>query len=315
MWACSNIKSTVYQALGKFQKVNHWPKTTEITRKDCLYRHFARMREKHGAKHFSFVPQSFVLPHEIAELQEAMQANPNRNYIVKPSSSSQGKGIFLTNNFQDVSALKQSSIVCEYIDNPLLLDGYKFDLRIYVALMSVNPLRIYIYEEGLVRLATIKYTQATSGSKYNQYTHLTNYSLNKHNAAFQENQNAQNDDQGSKQSLSAFRRKLKAMGVDDNLVFAKIEDIIIKTIISIEHIINNAVEMFVPYKAGNCFEVFGFDILIDQELTPWLLEVNLTPALSCDSPLDQKVKSNCIADLLSLAGVVKMDQRNTADVN
>lgn len=68
MWACSNIKSTVYQALGKFQKVNHWPKTTEITRKDCLYRHFARMREKHGAKHFAFVPQSFVLPHEIAEL-------------------------------------------------------------------------------------------------------------------------------------------------------------------------------------------------------------------------------------------------------
>ena len=49
----------------------------------------------------------------------------------------------------------------------MLLDGYKFDLRIYVALMSINPLRIYIYEEGLVRLATIKYTQATAGGKYN----------------------------------------------------------------------------------------------------------------------------------------------------
>ena len=113
-----------------------------------------------------------------------MASNPVRKYIVKPSASSQGKGIFITSNFQEVSQLKQSSIVCEYIDNPLLLDGYKFDLRIYVALMSVNPLRIYIYEEGLVRLATIKYTQATAGSKYNQYTHLTNYSLNKHNAAF-----------------------------------------------------------------------------------------------------------------------------------
>lgn len=115
--------------------------------------------------------------------------------------------------------------------------------------------------------------------------------------------------------MSAFRRKLKAMGVDDQLVFSKIEDIIIKTIISVEHIINNATDMFVPYKSVNCFEMFGFDILIDQDLKPWLLEVNLTPALSCDSPLDQKVKSNCVADLLSLAGVVKMDQRNTADVN
>lgn len=76
------------------------------------------------------------------------------------------------------------------------------------------------------------------------------------------------------------------MGHDDNLLWAKIEDIINKTIISIEHIINNAVEMFVPYKNQNCFELFGFDILIDNNMFPWLLEVNLTPALSCDSPLD-----------------------------
>ena len=99
MWACSNIKSVVYQALGKFQKVNHWPKTTEITRKDCLYRHYAHMREKHGTKHFKFIPQSFVLPHEVSELQDAMNKDPKKNYIVKPSSSSQGKGIFITNSF------------------------------------------------------------------------------------------------------------------------------------------------------------------------------------------------------------------------
>ena len=103
------------------------------------------------------------------------------------------------------------------------------------------------------------------------------------------------------------------MGHDDTLLWAKIEDIFIKTIISIEHVVNNAVDMFVPYKNQNCFELFGFDVLIDQELEPWLLEVNLTPALSCDSPLDQKVKSNCISDLLSLAGVVKMEERNTGN--
>ena len=99
------------------------------------------------------------------------------------------------------------------------------------------------------------------------------------------------------------------MGLDDVLLFKKIEDCIIKTIISVEHVINNATDMFCPAKSANCFELLGFDILIDQELEPWLLEVNLSPALSCDSPLDQKIKANCIADIFSLAGVQTLDSR------
>ena len=75
-------------------------------------------------------------------------------------------------------------VVSEYISNPLLLNGYKFDMRIYVALTSINPLRIYMYEEGLARFATCKYNNnSVSGSK-SKYMHLTNYSINKKNAAF-----------------------------------------------------------------------------------------------------------------------------------
>ena len=88
-----------------------------------------------------------------------------------------------------------------------------------------------------------------------------------------------------------------------------------KTCISTEHVVNNATEMFVPYKSANCFELLGFDILIDQEMKPWLLEVNLSPALACESPLDQKVKANVLSDLLSLAGVVKIEQRTGQDVS
>jgi hypothetical protein len=66
-----------------------------------------------------------------------------------------------------VSSLRQSSVVSEYIDNPMLIDGFKFDLRIYVALTSINPLRIYIYEDGLVRFATVKYNSNIAGSKSN----------------------------------------------------------------------------------------------------------------------------------------------------
>lgn len=54
-------------------------------------------------------------------------------------------------------------------------------------------------------------------------------------------------------------------------------------------------------------ELFGFDILIDDTLKPWLLEVNLSPSLGCDSPLDVRVKSALIADLFTLVGVPAID--------
>ena len=80
------------------------------------------------------------------------------------------------------------------------------------------------------------------------------------------------------------------MDKDVNLLWTKMEDIIVKTIISAEPILNAGFDMFVPFRT-NCFEILGFDILIDDKLEPWLIEVNLSPSLSCDSPLDKKIKS------------------------
>ena len=83
-------------------------------------------------------------------------------------------------------------ICSEYIANPMLVDDYKFDLRVYVAVTSINPLRIYVYEEGLTRFATVKYSQGAK--KDSRYVHLTNYSLNKYNANFMNNTDANADD-------------------------------------------------------------------------------------------------------------------------
>lgn len=184
---------------------------------------------------------------------------------------------------------KQPLVASHYIGNPLLINGLKFDLRIYVAIMSINPLRVYIYDEGLARFATCKYSDVAYETKANRYMHLTNYSINKFNKkAFVQNNDPDkmNGTQGSKWSLAALRKELGLMGIDSDSLFRKIEDIVLKTIISSEPILNNAFEMFVPHRS-NCFELLGFDILIDSNLNPWLLEVNLSPSLACDSLLDQ----------------------------
>jgi len=97
---------------------------------------------------------------------------------VKPSQSSQGKGIYIIDNLQEVPSDKnEKTVICKYISNPLLINNHKFDLRIYVLVTCIDPLRIYIYNEGLVRFASEPYD--VKGTKKNLYSHLTNYSINK----------------------------------------------------------------------------------------------------------------------------------------
>ena len=60
---------------------------------------------------------------------------------------------------------------------------------------------------------------------------------------------------------------------------------------------------------SNCFEVFGFDILLDSDLKPWLIEVNLSPSLSPDSPLDMTIKTNLLTDTYNLVGIKRFDRR------
>ena len=70
-----------------------------------------------------------------------------------------------------------------------------------------------------------------------------------------------------------------------------------------------AMDQYVPF-SQNCFELLGFDILIDSNLDPWLIEVNLSPSLGCDSALDQRIKAAVVSDLFTLTGIIPFDKRN-----
>lgn len=74
-----------------------------------------------------------------------------------------------------------------YIDNPLLCYGHKFDLRLYVVITSFEPLRVYLYREGLVRFASEVYNNNDIISEQSKFSHLTNYSINKNNVNYVQN--------------------------------------------------------------------------------------------------------------------------------
>lgn len=93
-----------------------------------------------------------------------------------------------------------------------------------------------------------------------------------------------------------------------SLLWSRIYDVLIKTIISGEHYVTQSIKKYNLHR-NNCFEIFGFDILIDSDLKPWLIEVNLSPSLATESPLDLTIKGNLIADTFNITGVRRFDRK------
>ena len=106
------------------------------------------------------MPDTYIIPDEFSDFynhfQKEQQQDPKHNlWIVKPANMSRGRGIYIVDDIAEVN-VDDLAIVSKYIDNPLLVNGHKWDLRLYVAVTSYDPLVIYLYEEGLVRFATVR---------------------------------------------------------------------------------------------------------------------------------------------------------------
>ena len=194
-------------------------------------------------------------------------------------------------------------MVQEYIADPLLLEGMKFDLRIYVLVRSIVPLKVYVYHEGLSRLATCSYEKPESGNKKNMRMHLTNYAINKFSPNFIFNKSEEEDHVGHKRSYTATMQAVQRLGCDVAALQSQIDRIIVKTIMaSYQHLEKKYKEMrdIREESESICFEILGFDILIKENFEPLLLEVNHSPSFSTDSPLDMTIKKCLILDTLNL---------------
>ncbi|XP_040842459.1 tubulin polyglutamylase TTLL4 isoform X1 [Ochotona curzoniae] len=295
-----HMKSPSFRTIREHQKLNHFPGSFQIGRKDRLWRNLSRMQSRFGKKEFSFFPQSFILPQDAKLLRKAWESGSRQKWIVKPPASARGIGIQVIHKWSQLPK-RRPLLVQRYLHKPYLISGSKFDLRIYVYVTSYYPLRVYLFSDGLVRFASCKYSPSMK-SLGNKFMHLTNYSVNKKNAEYQANAD-ETACQGHKWALKALWTYLSQKGVNSDAIWEKIKDAVVKTIISSEPYVTNLLKMYVrrPY---SCHELFGFDIMLDENLKPWVLEVNISPSLHSNSPLDISIKGQMIRDLLNLAGFV-----------
>jgi len=293
-----HMKSPLFKEIKESQKINHFPGTFNIGRKDRLWKNYHRLMIKHGKTEFGFLPRTFCLPADTKLLRKVWERKGGKGrWIVKPPALARGAGIKVVNKWNQIPKTRPL-VVQRYVARPYLINQTKFDLRLYVLVTSMNPLRIYLYDDGLVRFASNKYTNE-SNKVGDVYTHLTNYSINKNSSTYMTNEDSTSA-QGHKWTLKSLWRHFDAEGIDHSVIWEKIKDLMIKTIISAEGSMSALFQSNVSSRYS-CYELFGFDILLDSRLKPWLIEVNISPSLHSTSTLDLDVKSPLATEVFNMA--------------
>ncbi|KAL7040879.1 hypothetical protein ACKWTF_000545 [Chironomus riparius] len=294
-----HMKSPCFKTLHSYQKFNHLPGSFQIGRKDRCWRNLQTLMSRHGKKEFGFMPRTFIIPQDLNMLRQTWHkySQKNTKWIIKPPASARGTGIRVVNSWSQIPKRKPL-IVQRYIERPLLINGSKFDLRLYVLVTSLNPLRVYMHTDGLARFASVKYSERTE-TLNDRYMHLTNYSINKLSTSYDKNDDA-NACKGMKWTIKSLWSYLQQRGINTERLWGALRNLVLRTILAGEGPINSMMKTNLQNKY-NAFELFGIDVLLDSELVPWLLEVNISPSLHSSSGLDMAVKGPLVTALLNTA--------------
>ncbi|KAG5504515.1 hypothetical protein JKF63_04967 [Porcisia hertigi] len=197
-------------------------------------------------------------------------------WIVKPSVGAKGRGIMLLRANAVPEWLEQLPefgrtmyVVQRYIDRPLLLShGRKFDIRVWVLLMS--PYSIYAYTQASCRTASVPFALSDIT---NTYAHLTNHCLQESADHFGEYE------EGNEMWLPQLQHYLTSIGkppdVLETRVLPAIQELIVRTLLAIMP------EISVPQtEAYQCFQLFGYDVILTEDFEVRLLEINGSPGVA-----------------------------------
>lgn len=307
MWVWGLPKASIFDNLLVFQRINRFRGTGGLTSKDKL---------RKTMDSFDFMPLTYALPHEFNSFVSAYQLlqkvsgdNRTDNYwIMKPVGLSRGRGISIVNDIANVS-YSRPMVIQRYIQDPLCFMGYKFDLRVYVLVTSFSPLEAFVYKDGLARFGSSRYL-LTPESLKDRRIHLTNSSVQKEYGGDEIDRShpaylAGSQGFESKVAFSWLWKRLEGIGLDTRDMWSKLVNVIRTALVTTGADIPNQ---------PNSFEIFGYDLMFDRNLKCWLIEVNSSPSLACESQLDDQIKGNLIRDTIALVEPPAYDREALANV-
>ena len=288
--------------LPYFQKLYSYVNFALMSYKDLTLKQYNKMHNKFP-EDYTYLAETYLYPENKTTLKKMFEnytPNEDNLWLIKPKSGSLGEGISI---FINLESAPDDYLLTKYISHPHLINNKKYDFRVYVLITGIAPLKIYLYEEGLVRFASEEYSLDINHLKEN-YRHLTNISLNKKNTLYFKTASDVDNEEGNRWSFKAYIEYCKENDIDYNYIREQMKDIIIKEVLTVHKEFYEKIKNIKGIQPRNFFHLYGFDFLPDKNMKLYFLEGNDKPSLYMSDINDRKLKPQLVADIMNIVGVV-----------
>ncbi|CAF1004493.1 unnamed protein product [Adineta ricciae] len=287
---------------SNFQILNHIFNEKQVSNKGLLLKNLRTyFKSKSNILLQKFLPETYLLDNLIDRINFKKNFQQNSLWICKPVGLSCGKEIFLFRSEEQLeNHLKQyqqrdlysNRLVQRYIENPLLINQQKFDIRTYFLCICLsNDVLCFACQTGYLRLSMYQFNL----EDLNKFIHLTNQTIQNKDENFPSKKNM------TGMTIEEFNEYFNdviqpnTMGIDKDWVIHQLP----KQITNILHQVAYAIRNQLTIQEG-CFGYYGVDILIDEKLNCWLLEINSGPTLDMTNQALEKVIPMCLNEAIRI---------------
>ena len=297
---------------NKYQFIGNFP--LDDTYKDGLNRFYNKFKDKFP-KDYNYIPETYLFPEQKNEILQKFKHyhyDPKNVWLFKPARDSFGHGIKILDNYDDIKNAKQKRfLISRYIMNPLLINNKKFDMRAYVLVTGMNPLKIYFYRDGYLKL-TVKNFTLSHEYIDDGCVHITTSDTNLECFDGKEYKYDIDiyDEKSHFYSYVYFERYCAKNGINYTDIMNQMKDIFVKTFISLNSDFLELMEKRAN-KDRNSYQLYGLDLIIDQNHRVHLLELNRNPTMRNGHAVCDYMYDSLITDILNIIGIVPFNHNET----
>ena len=259
--------------------------------KDSIWQQLEKTYSREGAK--LLMPETYITA-SATDLDLFERSYHIENIYILKKNIQRKEGIIILDNLLNILAtIKRDpryKIIQHYITNPFLIQKRKLNIRLYIAIVcepSNKTVQTYLYTHG----KCIYTNQDYDPKDINKLeAHLTSLNLN----------------------TQIYSKAPETLPELSNFIGQKHYNTIWGKIVYKLGRVMQAVKPLVCQdgKGAMNFQLFGVDVMLDQNMEPWILEFNKGPDMTYKTPNDEKMKTQLYKDLFCLVGLTNYKEKD-----